>query len=235
MSYRGLAIVAFVLAAAASDAAEIRLRSSAGCAATVVRLADVAEILGDDARAAAALAEIPLCPAPAAGGQRTLSQHDVRQMLALSGVEPNMAVVTGSEHVTILGDASTQARSTAKRPLVATGLRQAAFEADAATEAARKPRRSRPVVNLPDVSTPSATESASLPAVDRGAAVTVHARTAGVRITTSGKTLEPGGVGETIGVELIDSKQRVLARVTGPQDVEVVVGGSEAAATSTSR
>ena len=49
-----------------------------------------------------------------------------------------------------------------------------------------------------------------------------------IRITTSGKALEAGTAGEAIGVELADNKQRVLARITGPQMVEV---SSEGAAT----
>ena len=83
------------------QAAEVRLRSSVGCAATIVRLADVAEIFADDPRVAQSLAEIPLCPVPAAGSEKSLSQEDIRQLMALSGVDRKLAQVTGSETVAV--------------------------------------------------------------------------------------------------------------------------------------
>src|SRR5689334_20355340 len=70
-----------------AQAAEVRLRSAAGCSAAVVRVADVAEVFAEDARIANALAEITLCPAPGPGSTRTLSQSEVQQLLALSGVD----------------------------------------------------------------------------------------------------------------------------------------------------
>jgi flagella basal body P-ring formation protein FlgA len=61
--------------------------------------------------------------------------------------------------------------------------------------------------------------------VERGAIVSVHARAAGVRISTSGKAIEAGSTGDFVRVELADSKERVVARVVGPQEVEVAAGG----------
>src|SRR5262249_53882555 len=111
-----------------------------------------------------------------------------------------------------------------RRPLVAAGVRQAAFETD--VETSRKPS-SRPVIK-PSIESVSDKDSEAQPVVERGSAVTVHARTSGGRITTAGKARDAGAVGQRVSVERADSKQRVLAIVTGPQDVEVSVGATSA-------
>jgi flagella basal body P-ring formation protein FlgA len=200
------------------SAAEVRLRSAAGCTAAVVRVADVAEVFADDARVVSALSEITLCPAPAAGGKRSLSQTDIQQLLALSGVDRKTAAVTGSETVTVTAEGGARSAPGNKRPMVATGVRQAMFEADA--EANRKPT-TRAISKPQPANLPEDKEQQSPPVVEKGAIVTVSARTAGVKITTSGKALDDGVTGQTISVELTDGKQRVLARVSGPQAVEV--------------
>jgi Chaperone for flagella basal body P-ring formation len=220
------AYLSILASASAAEAVEVRLRSTATAAAAVVRLADVAEILGDDAHVAAALAEVSLCPAPGPGNERLLSQHDVRQLLALSGVERGDVLVTGSESVTVTAESSTASRSLAKRPLVATGVRQALFAEK--SDASRGPQPHKPAANPAAPPLAEAKPVAALPLVDRGATVTVQARAAGVRITTSGKALDAGAAGDTINVELADTKQRVLAHVTGQQAVEVSVGGAPA-------
>jgi hypothetical protein len=220
----------------ASATAEVRLRSTAGCSAAVVRLADVAEIHTDDVRLGEALAEIPLCPAPTGGSTRSLSQHDVRQLLALSGVEKKTAQVTGSAAVAISAQ-GTRPLAQGRPLLVASGVRQAAFAVDAAGDQTKEPASLPPAPFSPPVPKPS--EPAAL--IERGSSVTIKAQTAGVRITTSGKALDAGAAGETIGVELFDTKQRVLARVIGPQLVEVAVGNrsvatpAEAAAVTSQR
>ncbi len=190
------------------DAAEVRLRASAVCASTVVRLSDVAEIDAEDPALAAALAEIPLCPAPAAGGERSLSQHDVRQLLALSGVEPALVRITGSERVAILGE--NVASSLQPRHPLPSGIRQAAFQ----SPAKKPPAAIRPA--LPE----KAPEPAKL--VERGASVNVFARAADVRVATSGKALEAGAAGETILVELEGGREKVHALIVAAQTVEVL-------------
>lgn len=226
MVKRIIGLVVTLLVATTATAAEVRLRSSAACSASIVRLADVAEVLTDDPRIATALAEIPLCPAPASGSQRLLSQQDVRQLLVLSGVESGVALITGSETVTVLSEAAMGASLSARRPLVATGIRQAVFEADVESNKHPQSRSASKPVPVPAAETK---EPAPPPLVMRGAVVTVHARTAGVKITASGKALGSGGAGDTVAVELTDNKQRVLARVVGPQVVEVAAEGSTAA------
>jgi hypothetical protein len=240
LSAIALAFAALVLPVA-TNATEIRLRSSAACASPIVRLSDVAEVFADDPRFAQSLADTPLGPAPPVKGHRTLTQSDVRQLLVLSGVGREAAIVTGSETVTITTDSSDRAAAMARRPLIAAGLRQTAFEAEAATERRPQPASRWTSRFTPRAeSAPTASDSDStafnldqpikaIPIVDRGTSVTVHARTGGVRVTASGKALEPGAAGETIPVEMADTKQKVMARVVSSQVVEVSVGGSNPA------
>jgi len=200
-----LAILAF---GQFGTAAEVRLRSSAACASSIVRLADVAEIDSEDAALAAALGEIPLCPAPAAGGERSLSQNDVRQLVALSGVERADVRITGSERVAILAeDVASPPKS---RHPHASGIRQAAFQ----SPTKKSPAETRPA--LPE------TKPELVRLVERGASVNVFARAAGVRIATSGKALEAGAAGETISVELEGGREKVHARIVAAQTVEVL-------------
>jgi len=215
----GVVSAIFVLVVTAPTiGAEVRLRSAAGCSAAVVRVVDVAEVFAQDARIGNSLADITLCPAPAPGGKRVLSQAEVQELLALSGVDRKTANVTGSETVTVTAEGHSRSPTGAKRPLVAAGLRQATFEAE--VEASRKPAvraATKPQAALP----PEDKDQKEPPVVEKGTIVTVSARTAGVKITTSGKALDDGATGDTIGVELTDGKQRVIARVNGPQTVEV--------------
>jgi hypothetical protein len=207
-----------LLATLPSIGAEVRLRSAAGCSAAVVRVADVAEVFSQDPRIGNSLAEITLCPAPAAGGKRVLTQAEVQELLALSGVDRKTTNVTGSETVTIIGEGTARSAAGGKRPIVASGVRQAAFEAE--IEANRRP--STRVIVKPSIDDlPEDKDGKTPPAVEKGAIVTVSARLAGVKITTSGKALDDGAAGDMIGVELTDGKQRVVARVNGPQLVEV--------------
>jgi hypothetical protein len=212
-----------ILLTASASAAEVRLRSAAICSGSVTRVADVAEVFAPDHRVANALAEIPLCPAPAAGQSRVLSQDDVRQLLALSGVERKTATVSGSESVTISRDASPRTSPTAKQPLVAGGIRQAVFEVE--PEASARPLPIRPATferPAPDDLKPTK----EAPLVEKGASLTVHARAAGIRITAAGKAIDSGSIGESIGVELIDTKQKVVGRIVGPQTVEIKIDAS---------
>ena len=218
-----IAFFAVMLAAVAAppDApAEVRLRSTVSCSSTVVRVADVADVVASDARLGQAIAEVPLCPAPPAGRERTLTAHDVQQMLALSGIERGECRVSGSEQVSI-GWQAISASTAARRPVVATGVRQAIFTEQQPGD--RSGGRPANVVSKQPESPPKPAAAPLL--VERGATVTIIARAAGVRITASGKALEGGAAGDAINVELADTKQRVLAKVSGPQTVELAAGG----------
>jgi hypothetical protein len=189
------------LVSGSTQGVEVRLRSTASSVSRIIRLVDVAEVLGE-AEIATALADVALCPAPAANQERTLTQAQVRELLLLSGLERKDCIVTGSESVTVTGSTSTAPGARPRQPLVASGVRQAMFEADAARANASRPVK--PAAQ--EVSVPPAVSTPSL--VERGATVTVSARTAGVR-------------GDAINIELAESKQRILATVVGIQAVEV--------------
>jgi hypothetical protein len=205
---RLLFVIAVLGVCQQADAAEVRLRASAACSTSVVRLADVAEIEAEDPALAAALGDIPLCPAPALGGERVMTQQDVRQLLALSGVERTDIRVTGSERVAVLGEHGGLPGQS--RPQRSAGVRQAAFE----LPATKTPAEFRPA-------TPGKQPEAA-PLVQRGASVNVYARAAGVRVATSGKALAAGATGDTIQVELEGGREKVHARVVAAQTVEVV-------------
>lgn len=213
--FRSCATIAIVCWASGLSAAEVRLRSSAVCPASVVRLGDIAEVLGEP-NIASALADVTLCPSPAAGQERKLSHDEIRRLLALSGLERTDCVVTGSETVTITTGSMLTAGPRARQPLVASGVRPALFEAET-TRTSEQPRAMKPA--SPEAPTPVEASKPTL--VERGASVTVAARAAGVRITTSARALEAGKAGDIINVELAESKQRVLATVVGQQSVEV--------------
>jgi flagella basal body P-ring formation protein FlgA len=213
-----LALALVTLASTAPDAAEVRLRPTASCSSPIVRLTDIADVVAGDPRLAQALADIALCPAPNVGTERTLTQHDVRQLLAWSGVERGDCRVCGSEAVTLTVETALAA-TTGKRPFLATGVRQALFtDAQDATRVAVRPAAAMQ-------STPLPKPPAAAPLVERGGSVTVIAKAAGIRITAAGKALETGREGDTVNVELADSKQRVLGRVSGPQTVELAASG----------
>jgi hypothetical protein len=192
------------LLAPAAQGAEVRLRSLASCPATIVRLADIADIESDDPLVQDELAAIPLFPAPPAGRSRQLDRHQVRQLLAISGLDTAAIAITGSEFVVI-----ESAGQYAARPIQRSGpsaIRLASLET---VEPASKTK-------------PQASEPAPLPPlVKKGETVTVHSRAAGVRVTTSGKALADGAVNSEITVELDDKKTKIQGRVAGPQTVEV--------------
>src|SRR5690349_15264730 len=103
--WMALGFLALWFLSSSAAGAEVRLRSTATSSSRIVRLADVAEILGEPG-IAGALADVALCPAPAAGQQRTLSQEEVRGLLLLSGLERKDCIVTGSESVMVTGSTS---------------------------------------------------------------------------------------------------------------------------------
>jgi len=182
----------------------------------------VAEVVADDANLARALTDTVICPTPATGNTKTLARSDVRELLALSGAGQAKLQFTGSEAVSITAGTTSRPAAT-KRPMAISTVRQAIFEA-----AVPAPKRTEPRP-APAVQPPQETrEPAATPLVERGTIVTVHANTAGIRVSTSGKALEAGASGQTINVELADSKQRVQARVVGSQLVEVAVGAPAA-------
>jgi hypothetical protein len=221
MVVRVVALVAALSAASLTPGADVRLRSTVACREPIVRLSDVAEIRDDDPALAEALGLITLCPAPRVGGERQLSQHEIRQLLAISGIEAAKVTVTGSEQVVLMAEAAPPGSRRAM-PL-AGAVRQALHSVETPPE--RPLTWPRPIA--PAATPPVAVANAKAARlVERGATVTVHSRKPGISVTAYGKALQPGAAGELIGIELPDSKQRVMARVVGPQVVEVAASST---------
>jgi hypothetical protein len=56
--------------------------------------------------------------------------------------------------------------------------------------------------------------------------VTVFARAAGVEVRTTARAKDEGSAGQVIAVEVIGERQSFLARVSGPQEVEVLAASA---------
>jgi flagella basal body P-ring formation protein FlgA len=206
MVIRVLTLAACFLVAGSAQATEVRLRSTASCSATIVRLGDIAEIVSDDPAVAGELTAVPLFPAPTAGKSRRLDRNQVRQLLSISGIDVKQLSLTGSETVEVQSGAGGLASRPAARVGEPSAIRLTSLET--AVPAKRpKPAAAEPVV-LP-------------PLVKRGESVTVHSRAAGVRITAAGRALSDGALGAEINIEMADKRTKLLARVAGPQTVEV--------------
>lgn len=78
-------MLAVVLTAMPAMAERITIRSQARPQGTVVRLGDVADVVGDDSGRAKTLAALPLMPAPAPGTRRYLRMREVQDLLAAHG------------------------------------------------------------------------------------------------------------------------------------------------------
>jgi flagella basal body P-ring formation protein FlgA len=69
--------------------------------------------------------------------------------------------------------------------------------------------------------------------VRRGRPITVYARSAGLRVRTTARAREDGGLGDLITVEPLDSRDAFFAKVTGVQEAEVFAAPATAAPLST--
>lgn len=211
MLTRGFLLTALLSSAVTAQAIEVRLRSSIATSAPIVRLADIAEINAADGEDTAWVANVMVCAAPSRSQDRTFTQQQVRQLLALSDVEMSRILVTGSEQVVIHGGEETQLP--VKRQLTARPVKTASFvePSPAPSGAVAKPAAVESSID----------RSSATAGVQRGAAVSVHSNRPGIRIVTSGKALQAGQPGETISIELADSREKTWARVVGPKTVEI--------------
>jgi hypothetical protein len=190
-------------------AVEIRLKDEAVCGGSLVRLGDVAEIVppGDVAHAASApaeLAELALFPSPGPGKTLELTRQELRQLLTLCDVDPRTYQISGAESIVISAEKS-PARSIARPALHLIPSRAYINQSTA-------PIASKPTGSKDD-------ESTKL--VERNGAVTIHSIWPGVKITAAGKSLADAALGESVLVVQTDSKEKLLAKVVGPQTVEV--------------
>jgi len=91
----------FTLAAWSADGAEVCLKPEANCSGAIVRLKDVAEVSATDENEAAALAELQLFPVPSTGRVRHVRRGEIRELLALSGVNLQAVSFGGAEKVVV--------------------------------------------------------------------------------------------------------------------------------------
>ncbi len=117
-------IVLFAAAAIATcDAAELRLRSEARTTGSVVRLGDVADILGDGE--VQALAQIELAPAPAVGKQRTLTVREIQDTLERRGLNMLELRISGASQVNVVGFAEAAKQTPRSKVLPLSSMQQA--------------------------------------------------------------------------------------------------------------
>ncbi len=129
MSYKTPCITLFtvLVATAIAQSAEIRLRSEAQCAHTLVMLADVADVIpavGDDALQ---LGQTVLLTAPARGEEKTISAVEIRDILSRSGVSSMQNQLTGASKVTLVGPAFTARGSYEENGEASSFIRNAAY------------------------------------------------------------------------------------------------------------
>lgn len=187
------------------SAFELRLKDEAHCPGSLVRLGDIAEMESPTTAGGPSLADLVLFPVPAAGKPRELNRQDLRQLLDLCGVDVREVELTGADVVVI--HAGSVEHQTIVRPALhlipaSRYITTAAQNSEDKATAAKKPE-SPPKL------------------VAHNQSVSIHSIWPGVEVTASGKALGGGALGESILVEQADSRQRVLAKVVGPQTVEL--------------
>jgi flagella basal body P-ring formation protein FlgA len=117
--------VSGVLAITAANAAELRLRADAHSQGNVVRLQDVADILGAEASEAQSLGQIELVPAPAAGKQRPISIREIQDTLERRGVNMLQCHFTGASQVVVSGSSDSTSRAGKPKLLPASSMQEA--------------------------------------------------------------------------------------------------------------
>lgn len=109
-----LVAILFLAVCSQAGAVEIRLRPQANCPAGVVRLHDLAELLGD-ADAVRQLGETELLPAPLPGQEKRLSARELCDLLELRGIDTAAHTLSGAGQVAIANGAATDRRAVRSR------------------------------------------------------------------------------------------------------------------------
>jgi len=200
-----LAAGACVIACGSAAAFEIRLKDEAHCPGPLVRLGDIADLDTPATAELPALADLALFPVPATGKSRVLKRQELQQLLALCEIDPRDVQLAGAETVII------HAGSAVQKTIIRPALHLIPAAAYIKSGPAGPPERPAP-----------ASKPERLPKlVQRNQAVTIHSLWPGVKVTASGKALADGTLGEAVLIEQADGRERVLAKVIGPQTVEV--------------
>lgn len=106
-------LLACLLLTAQAAAAEIQLRARAEATGRVVTLGDVADVLAAESGSGESLAEVELFPAPPQGQSRTVAAEEIRDTLALRGMNMARHRLSGAPKVVVAAAAATKPRSTA--------------------------------------------------------------------------------------------------------------------------
>ncbi len=242
-----LLVVAAMLPLGPLAAAEIVLRPACQPAGPVVRLGDLAEVRGADAQACKTLEAIELFPAPLPGQRRVVRIREVCDCLALAGVPLVQHRFAGASEVVVTGAGegprAAPARPAAPRPrgqvvVASTAIAKGALIA--ASEVRLEPAASPEIEaagfhSLEDVLGKEALRPIPAGAVlepellrtpvlvRRGEVISVYVRSPAVRIRTTARAQDDGGLGDTIAVESLLNRARFTVRITGPREAEVAL------------
>jgi flagella basal body P-ring formation protein FlgA len=108
--------------------ADVQLKPKANVQGSLVRLADVADVLDSDANRTARLTQIELCPAPLPGQELKLTAADIQRSLLHRGVELSTVRFSGAGYVVVAsGDSGSLSQAQPRRAgsLSASSVRQA--------------------------------------------------------------------------------------------------------------
>lgn len=246
MRIRLLVVLATVMPGLPATAAEIILRPACQPAGPVVRLGDVAEIRGTEPKEREALAAVELFPAPLAGQRRVVRVREVCDLLALAGVPIAQHRFSGASEVVVSGPGDEAKSPPRSRPVesprrgevvvATTTIAKGALIAasDVRWEPAASPeieaagfrsldevlgREAARAIPPGAVLQPEFLRTPVL--VRRGEVINVYACGPAVRIRTTARAQDDGGVGDSITVESLLNRARFSVRITGPRQAEV--------------
>lgn len=198
---------------------QLVLRQTAESAGPLVRLGDLVQIVGgesvqDESGLDEDTAELVLFPTPERNTSRTISRQELVELLTLCDLSPRKVQIIGADKVTI--HPATAERRHVVRPALHLIPDSSHLRTEPVSPASVRTARTAAIAPLaPPEEKPAL--------VRRNGAVTVHCLAAGVRVSTSGKSLADAAQGEQVLVELADSREKVLAQVLGPQVVQIQV------------
>ncbi len=251
-----LFFIAIITGNACGRAAEIKFYPIARNTSAIVRLGDIAEIVGTPDEVAR-LRRIEIAVAPVGLNSRTLNWTRIRELLILRGVSPVKHRLSGASEI-LLKNNSRQMASQATAAIPGTGSQPGAPLVIVSTRPLKQGMQiGRDDVRLEPLKTRKTPEMAttvesvigmevarsmapgqviqhrSLRApilVKRSDTVTVYARAGKIRVRTTAKSLSSGSLHDTIMLEVVGTKDKIAAKIIGFQEAEVFVQGTSEAA-----
>lgn len=229
-----------------APAAEIVFRPVCQPAGPVVRLGDLAEVRGANAQDCKTLAAVELFPAPLPGQRRVVRVREVCDLLVLAGVPILQHRFSGASEVILSGAGGGAKVPPVARPaepprrghvvVAATAIAKGSLIA--ASDVRLEPAASAEIQTAGFHSLEEVVGKEALRAIPagvvlepeflrapvlvrRGEVINLYARTPAVRIRTTARAQDDGGLGDTITVESLLNRARFSARVIGPREAEV--------------